>query len=440
MSGKILNPVTNHYEFSGTIGVFLITFGLPIVMIGFQLLVSREYLIQGINLKIDLVKSQIYNIGWKQLSLDKNVWLAYLSWFSILAVFDVGLPGKKLKGIKLRDGTKLDYNINGLLFTSLFVVVVGIRYKITNGLLPELQFLYNNHLSFIIVSIIFSFILSTFIYLNSFIPLVKKNGFNTKERILSINGNTGNWFYDWFIGRELNPRFGSFDIKLFVELRPGLLLWLLINLSCLHHQYLSKGYVCNSLVLINVLEGFYAFDGVLNEEGVLSMMDITTDGFGFMLIFGSLSLVPFTYSLQSRYLVLNEVNLGPVNIVFILALFFAGYYIFHSSNKQKSDFRNGLLDDKHYKFIQTKTGSKLLCDGWWALSQHINYFGDWLIAWSWCLPTGFNTPLTYYYVIYFATLLLHRQVRDSAKCEAKYGETWRLYTSKVPYKIIPYVY
>ena len=31
-------------------------------------------------------------------------------------------------------------------------------------------------------------------------------------------------------------------------------------------------------------------------------MDITTDGFGFMLVFGDLVWVPFTYTMQARYL------------------------------------------------------------------------------------------------------------------------------------------
>lgn len=41
------------------------------------------------------------------------------------------------------------------------------------------------------------------------------------------------------------------------------------------------------------------------------------------------------------------------------------------------------------------------------------------MGWSWCLPTGFNTPLTYYYVIYFAILLAHRQSRDDEACKRK---------------------
>lgn len=38
------------------------------------------------------------------------------------------------------------------------------------------------------------------------------------------------------------------------------------------------------------------------QEMVLSTMDITHDGFGFMLAFGDLAWVPFTYSLQAQFL------------------------------------------------------------------------------------------------------------------------------------------
>ena len=67
MSGKVLNPVTTHYEFFGSIGVFFITFGLPILMIGFQLLVSEKYLLEGINLDVNQIKDQINELNWKQL-------------------------------------------------------------------------------------------------------------------------------------------------------------------------------------------------------------------------------------------------------------------------------------------------------------------------------------------------------------------------------------
>jgi Ergosterol biosynthesis ERG4/ERG24 family len=55
-------------------------------------------------------------------------------------------------------------------------------------------------------------------------------------------------------------------------------------------------------------------------------------------------------------------------------------------------------------------------------SSHLKnpYRGDLLMALAWSLPTGFDTPLTYFYVTYFAVLLIHRQRRDDEKCEKKY--------------------
>ncbi|CUM49608.1 unnamed protein product [Debaryomyces tyrocola] len=442
---SILNPSTVHREFFGVPGSLAITLGLPTVITLFALITNEYYSVQGLSLDFNAIIAQIPSNTkeWIELCFDFNCWAAYLTWFTVLVLLDFILPGKKLKGIALRDKSQLEYRINGKLMAGLLIVLLLSRLFVSNNYyLPELQFIYDNQLKLTLVTTIFSFLLAVFVYVCSFIPLTTPNKAGTKERILSINGNSGNIIYDWFIGRELNPRIGSWDIKLFCELRPGMLLWFLINLSCMHNQYHKFNKITDSLLLVNFLQAFYVFDGVLNEEGVLSMMDITTDGFGFMLSFGDLAWLPWSYSLQARYLALpeNSLELGYIKVALILALSFTGYYIFHSSNKQKSDFRMGKLDHLNLKSIKTKTGSKLLCDGWWGISQHTNYFGDWLIGWSWCLPTGFQTLLTYFYVIYFGVLLVHRQTRDEAKCRLKYGKQWEEYEEIVPYKIVPYVY
>lgn len=439
----LLNPKTTEKEFFGMFGALGIPIFLPLLIIFFQLITNSHYAIKGISLDLSKVIEQIPQ-SWSELAdicFDKKCWVAYLVWFFVLAVFDVYSPGRDVEGVELRDGTKLMYRINGRFMSSLLVVIIVARaFASENFYLPELQFLYDNQLQLTMVTIIFSFLLSFFVYFCSFIPLRRPNGVKTNERILSINGNSGNAIYDWFIGRELNPRIGSWDIKLFCELRPGMLLLFLINLSCLHQQYHTQGKVADSMWLVNAMQAFYIFEGVLNEEGCLTMMDIATDGFGFMLAFGDLAWLPWSYSLQARYLALpgNAYHLGWLKCSLILLVNVLGYYIFHSANQQKSDFKQGKL--KHLKSITTPTGSKLLADGWWSTSQHINYFGDWLIGWSWCLPTGTMTLLTYFYVIYFGVLLVHRQTRDEAKCRNKYGKAWEEYEKQVPYKIVPYVY
>lgn len=445
MSKPVLNPKTTHLEFSGLPGALAISIGLPAVLILFELLCNRVYLAQGISLNFAAIKDQLPN-SWEAVKLlvfDPLCWKAYVTWFFTLAACDVWLPGQTLKGVPLRDGTRLTYKINGIAMLILFIAVLVYRwYTCENHYMPELAFVYNNMLQLTLTTIVFAWLLAVFVYVCSFIPLRKPNGVGTHERVLSINGNSGNVIYDWFIGRELNPRIGPLDIKLYCELKPGMLLWLLINLLCCHYQYHTQGLVSDSLALVTAMQMFYTFDGVLNEAGVLLMMDVTTDGFGFMLSFGDLALVPWLYSLQLRFLCLpeNRLDLGWPKVIGIAALMALGFYIFRLANKQKSDFKNGKLDHKNFKLIKTETGSKLLCDGWWGLSQHINYFGDWLIGWLWCLPTGFQLVLPYYYVIYFGALLIHRQMRDEAKCRAKYKKLWVEYERQVPYKIIPYVY
>ena len=50
------------------------------------------------------------------------------------------------------------------------------------------------------------------------------------------------------------------------------------------------------------------------------VMDITTDGFGYMLAFGDLVWLPFTYSLHARYLATHPVRLGLTGPVAMLGL------------------------------------------------------------------------------------------------------------------------
>jgi delta14-sterol reductase len=70
-------------------------------------------------------------------------------------------------------------------------------------------------------------------------------------------------------------------------------------------------------------------------------MDIVTDGFGYMLSIGDLCWVPFTYTLQARYLAFHPTHLSTEAIAGVLAVQAVGYYIFRASNGEKNDFRNG---------------------------------------------------------------------------------------------------
>lgn len=42
------------------------------------------------------------------------------------------------------------------------------------------------------------------------------------------------------------------------------------------------------MVSVNIFQGLYVWDALYNERAILTTMDITTDGFGWMLAFGDL--------------------------------------------------------------------------------------------------------------------------------------------------------
>lgn len=269
-----------------------------------------------------------------------------------------------------------------------------------------------------------------------------------------------------------------------MEVRPGMLGWMLLNLAFMAHQYKLYGRITYSIALITGFQALYTLDALWMEPAILTTMDITTDGFGFMLAFGDLVWLPFIYSLQTRYLAVYPVDLGLTGVAGILAVQGLGYWIFRASNNQKNRFRTNPKDPRvaHLKTIETAPGSKLLVSGWWGLARHINYLGDWIMGWSYCLPTGIagyvvrqgstfstgNVPkpadgsvrgattmgahivqgeargwgmaITYFYIVYFAVLLIHRAMRDEEKCMRKYGKDWVEYKKKVPWRILPGVY
>jgi delta14-sterol reductase len=116
--------------------------------------------------------------------------------------------------------------------------------------------------------------------------------------------------------------------------------------------------------------------------------------------------------------------------------------MFRGANSEKDAFRKdpNAPGVAHLRSLATARGTRLIVSGWWGLARHINYFGDWLMAWAWCLPCGFGSVVPFFYVIYFGCLLLHRERRDEEACKAKYGADWARYTALVPSRIIPGIY
>lgn len=411
------------YEFGGPIGAFLTTLALPLLV-----LILTYFASIG---KITLNLSDVYQHSF---SHDWNVfWKCFMglgAWFVFQVLCERFLPYELVPGAVL-PGTKssrLNYRINGhLAFWITLSLIACFPSLDQEGRIQfdtaPLHLLYDYYGDLALAAIVWCTLLSMYLYLNSF----RGTHTNNNNKILAEGGNSGNHMYDFFMGRELNPRptiLENFDWKEFCELRPGLIGWVVLNLSFAVVQKSKLGYVSGSMIVLNLFQGLYVWDALYQEKAILTTMDITTDGFGFMLVFGDMAWVPFTYSLQARYLVDYDPALTVFQLSAIIMINFLGYRIFRGANSQKDLFRKDPNSEevKHLSYLKTKRGTRLLTSGYWGLARKINYTGDWIMGLSWCLLCGLDSIVPYFYAIYFCILLIHRSERDDHMCHVKYGD------------------
>uniref|UniRef100_A0A3Q1G8B5 Delta(14)-sterol reductase LBR n=2 Tax=Acanthochromis polyacanthus TaxID=80966 RepID=A0A3Q1G8B5_9TELE len=362
---------------------------------------------------------------------DPQALVFVILWILFQVLLYVLPVGKLSEGMPLRSGERLKYRTNG--FFAIAVSALAVAAAVHQGV--DLTYVHSRFLQLATATFIISVLLSIYLYIRS--------RYAAPEQ-LALGGNSGNVVYDFFKGHELNPRIKSFDLKFFCEMRPGLIGWCLINFAMALAEMKQQGLDAPSysMILVNLFQLLYVVDGLWNEEAILTTMDLMHDGFGFMLAFGDLVWVPFTYTLQAYYLVSHPNPLSLPAVAAILLLKFVGFYIFRKSNSEKNAFRRNPSDPKlsHLKTIPTATGKSLLVSGWWGVVRHPNYLGDLIMALAWSLPCGFSHLLPWYYMIYFVILLVHRDSRDMSECRRKYGSAWDEYCRTVRYRIIPRVY
>ncbi|XP_053134523.1 delta(14)-sterol reductase TM7SF2 [Hemicordylus capensis] len=413
-------PRTKELEFGGVLGTAVLIFLMPATVFCLLLTCRTE-------------QASLFNLPLPLPSL-RSLWnpqdfAVVLAWIGLQAVLSVLPMGKLTEGIALRDKSRLQYRINGSHAMGLSALLVGAG--LAAGL--RLSYIYDHFLQLAFSASLVAFGLSVLLYLKALLA---------PETALAPGGNSGNPIYDFFMGHELNPRLGGFDLKFFCELRPGLLGWALINMAMLVKETELRGSPSLAMILVNAFQLLYVVDAFWHEEAVLTTMDITHDGFGFMLAFGDLAWVPFLYSLQAYFLVTHPQQLSLPMAGGIILLNGMGYSIFRSANSQKNTFRRNPANPNvaGLRTIPTATGRRLLVSGWWGFVRHPNYLGDLIMAFAWSLPCGLTHILPYFYILYFTALLVHREARDERQCLRKYGLAWQEYCRRVPYRIFPYLY
>ncbi|MCA9750203.1 MAG: hypothetical protein KC414_13930 [Romboutsia sp.] len=373
------------------------------------------------------------------LHFDLNTFVNLGCWIMFQYMLMTIIPCKPSYGSITPGGYKLKYKTNG----ALALIISIIFYTST---VPS-TYIANHWKELFVSANIYGMILAILVYL-------KGKYYPSYDKDVKI---TNNVLYDFYMGLELNPRIGNFDLKLFFNGRPGIIGWVLINLSFMSKQLELNKSISNGMILVNLLQLLYVVDFFYNEDWYLRTIDIAHDHFGWMLSWGDLVWLPFMYTLQAQYLAYYPDNMSNINSLLVCILGLLGYVIFRLANYQKDTFRNEMTDDyipsilgisELPKFLVVNYtsadgvvhNSNLLLSGLWGWSRHANYLGDLILSLCYGLSCGFDSLIPYIYFIYMTILLIHRCFRDEDRLTLKYGEGWKRYTNIVKYRLIPYIF
>ena len=443
-----LAPPTKEYEFFGPFGTALTTVGTSVIV---YILAAWCHGTKWPDEAAAMQYTAWLDVLKQHLSWDVSAVL--IGWWVFQAVLHVVVPGPYREGAPLRDGSRLLYKNNALacfLLTAVVAALVQYYAPLHCGVDPA-EWIVENFPRIAANAILLCFVKSVWLYIRSY---------HGQKKMLAEGGNSGIPPYDFFMGRELNPRVYlplfdmDFDLKYFNELRPGLVGWALVNVAFAIHQKhtvaqhhfdkeeLALQGISLEMWFVLLSQLYYVLDAQIHETNILSTMDITTDGFGYMLVMGDLAWVPVVYTLPARFLADNPIFLPWYCLSGVVLLYCVGLYIFRAANNEKDTFRKepDAPEVANLSYVPTDRGTRLLADSWWGMARHVNYLGDWIIGLSWCLATGFHSPIPYFFAVYFAILLIHRERRDEHKCAGKYGDAWVTYTQVVPYRIVPGLY
>ncbi|GAA5980919.1 hypothetical protein JCM5350_004765 [Sporobolomyces pararoseus] len=451
VSPSSADDVTHELEFGGAPGTLAMMIGFPLLFYYLYVclffndaqfaLPTNPYSLVGNGGWSSFIK-YVSNLVYETAAPTKRATTLYLTFLFLQLVLAFILPGVTQQGLPLTSlgGKTLTYHCNAYSCVYTTVAIVGLAHYLNFFKLSEIIDLYGPLLT---VASISGFLLALIVYL-----------FGDNYRM------SGNVVYDYFMGSTLNPRIGTVDIKMFAEIRISWTLLFAIAMGAVSKQYELYGRVSGNAWLFAYGTALYLNACAKGEQYIPQTWDMNFEKFGWLLSYWNLAGVPFSYAYPALYISTRD----PKDLEFptwvLVSLFIVltvAHCLFDIAMAQKSHFKavetNTYIKRNTFpqlpfaelenpEYMKTHLGGKLLLGGLWGYLRKPNYTFDSLQAIIWGISSGagFKSLIVYWYPIFHAIMLLHRNGRDDQKCARKYKQDWIEYRKRVPYSFIPYVY
>jgi len=352
--------------------------------------------------------------------------LAPLVVYGYVFLLHILLPARSVQGYVTKPGSpeKLRYRLNGIwVLIAVLLTWAGVCYA---GLMPW-DWFFTHRWYALAGAVVFGLIFSVAV-------------------VLPYPPTGKSFLADFYLGRADNIQWlgERVDAKMWLYLAGAVMLEVNVLSFAAHHHLAYGPDASAGIFLCAGLFTFFVFDYLTFEEVHLYTYDLFAEKVGFKLGWGCLAFYPFFYAVPLwSTAAWPDPGIPTWMLVLSGAVFLLSWSLSRGANLQKYHFKR----DPSRAFLgmtpKTLTDGKhtLLAGGYWGVSRHINYLGEIGMAVGIVLSTGYAlTPWPWLYPLYYVALLLPRQVDDDKRCALKYGDLWKDYVKKVPYRIIPYIY
>ncbi len=336
------------------------------------------------------------------------------------------LPARRVTGYITRPGSseKMKYRINGI---SVFISVVSVWFilGLTGTVAFDFLYVYRWHglAGACILGLLF-----------------------TLAMVLPRKPVRSSIFADIFLGRAENLQLlnGRVDLKMWLYLAGAIMLELNVLSFTAYHLTTYGDTASPGIMLSASLLTYFVVEYLIFEEVHLYTYDLFAERIGFKLGWGCMVFYPYFYPIALWATVsLPDPQTPSWLLVVFTLIFFSGWILARGANMQKFFFKR----DPRRSFLGIVPESiadgdmRLLVNGFWGISRHVNYMGEILMSTGIILCTGYPGLIwPWLYPVYYIILLFTRQYDDDIRCASKYGRLWEEYKERVPWRIIPYIW
>ena len=350
-------------------------------------------------------------------------WLVY----GAILGLHLAIPAHRIEGY-VRDeksGALLRYRLNGPL---VFAVSIGLWFAAGYSQLMPWDWLWEHRWSGVAGACVLSLAL-------------------TAAVVLSAPTQGRSAWADLYLGRRANPQMfrARADAKMLLYLVGAIYLELNLLSFAAHHFLAYPEDPSPGVVLYVALFTWFVCDYLVFERVHLYTYDFVAERLGFKLVWGCLTFYPYFYAVGLWSVAdLPNPQTPAWLLVVSTVIFFAGWTLARGSNMQKFAFKR----DPEHVFLgrippTTFSDGKqsVLYSGFWGVSRHVNYLGEFLMACGLALSLGWPLVLgPWLYPLYYVALLVPRERDDDQRCAEKYGPLWEQYRQRVRWRIVPGIY